>query len=156
MGKSHLIRTMLIPMVGKHEYHRSPEGIGTLKQGTHHIIDDFDKIPIREIDTKILSGIQSIAMAGRHTNTGLSIVVHHPTFTNKEFRLTPDHIFCFRQPSGAAAHWLRTYFGRNVNLLPSLPKTEFLLYSGRSGIFRCRLELRGQRWNLIGGPLGSG
>jgi len=153
MGKTHLIQTMLIPMVGKHVYHRSPDNIGHLKHGYHHIIDDFDKIPIREMDKSVLSGIQRIAMAGRHSNTGLSIVVHHPTFTNKEFRLTPDYIFCFRQPSGAAAVWLRTYLGHHAKELPYLPEHVFIAYSGKHGLFRCQLVRQGQSWNLQGEAL---
>jgi hypothetical protein len=156
MGKTTAVNVMLLDMVGKHEYYRSPEHVSNLRHGIHYIIDDFDKVPIKELDPVVVSGIQRIAMAGRHTNNGLTIIVHHPTFTNKEFRLTPDHILCFRQPSGAAAIWLKSYLGKNVNKLPYLPEHQFIWYSGKHGLYQCQLVRQGQLWQLQGEELDRG
>ena len=152
MGKTHLVKTFIAGQVGRVEYHPDPRRCNKFRKGVHHIIDDFDKVPMRKLSETVES-VQEIAMAGRHSNTGLTIIVHHPTWTAKEFRLTPDHIFAFRQPSGAAAKWYQTYFGKNVDLLPNMPKYQFLLWSGEHGIYQGQLVREGRWWNLVAVPL---
>jgi hypothetical protein len=152
MGKTHLVRAFLEPHLkeqgAKVRYHRTPTCIKSLEAGCHHIIDDFDKVPMRQI-TPLLDAIQAISMAGRHNATGLTIIVHHPTWTSKEFRLTPDHLIAFRTPSDAGTKWMRPFLGRHHALVAQLPRT-WAFYSGEIGRWLVRLEPAGKGWYLRG------
>lgn len=151
-GKTHFVQAFLMPHIrdqgGRIKYHRSPGCIKKLENGYHHVIDDFDSVPMREI-AGLCKGVQAIATAGRHSGTGLTIIVHHPTFTTKEFRLTPDHVISYKQPSVAAAQWLRTYFASDVAILPEL-RDYWALYYGPSGRWLIRVERQGQSWIVRG------
>ena len=152
-GKTHFVRAFLMPYFKEKgiavNYHRDPGCIKRLPSGVHHIIDDFDKVPMKKLGN-LLEVIQDIAMAGRHDGTGLTIIVHHPTWTAKEFRLTPDHIIAFKQPSAAAVQWYRPLLGKlGMERVVDLPKTVFI-WKNEEGLFLCRLQQQGGRWEVEG------
>ena len=101
-GKSFFVRRFLTPILerqGKVKYWPNPQEVGHLRAHMHHIIDDFDQVPLKKIPD-LVDAIQDLSLTGRHRGSGLTIVCHHPAWASKEFRLTPDHIIAFRQPKG--------------------------------------------------------
>jgi len=152
-GKSFFVRRFLTPILerqGKVKYWPNPQEVGHLRAHMHHIIDDFDQVPLKKIPD-LVDAIQDLSLTGRHRGSGLTIVCHHPAWASKEFRLTPDHIIAFRQPKGES--WYDPFFPRDaLETLPRLQKHWFLYYGPR-GTFMATLKDDGRTVKLAGAAL---
>lgn len=152
-GKSYFVRRFLTPILerqGKVKYWPNPAEVEHLRARMHHIIDDFDQVPLRKIPD-LVDAIQDLALTGRHRGSGLTIVCHHPAWASKEFRLTPDHIIAFRQPKGES--WYEPFFPKDaLAMLPNLPKHWFLYY-GPSGQYYATLKEEGGMIMFVGAEL---